>query len=213
VALAAIDAQRDTFKDEDSVRIHPIITEGGELVNIVPAEVVLETYVRAKTIEAIREANGKLDRALKAGATALGAEVVVIDHPGYLPSHGDERLARLFLDNMGQLTGEENARLVGEHGGGSSDFGDLSHLMPVVQASVSGAKGRGHSPDYEIVDPQMAYIQPAKALAMTIVDLLYGGAQEASELLADFQAPLSKEEYLKLMRGFVREQHCSFQTG
>jgi len=213
VALAAIDAQRETFKDEDYVRIHPIITKGGELVNIVPAEVVLETYVRAKTIEAIREGNSKLDRALKAGAMALGAEVEILDQPGYLPSLRNEPLARLFLDNIGQLIGPEKARLVEEHGGGSSDFGDLSHLMPVLQASVSGAKGRGHSPDYEIVDPQMAYIQPAKALAMTIVDLLYGEAQGAKELLASFQPPLSKEEYLKLLRGFNRSEHYSFPEG
>jgi len=49
LALSAINAQRETFADEDCVRVHPIITKGGDLVNIIPSEVTMETYVRAKT--------------------------------------------------------------------------------------------------------------------------------------------------------------------
>jgi len=210
VALVAIAEQVKTFKDEDCIRVHPIITKGGGLVNIIPSEVVLETYVRGKTLEAIKEANEKVDRALKAGAMALGAEVEIVDYPGYLPIRKNENLPKLFVENMGKLIGEENARYEEEHGAASSDFGDLSHLMPTMQASVSGAKGTGHSPDYEIADPVMAYVDSSKALAMTVVDLLHGKAELAKRVLKDFKPDCTKEEYLELMRSFVKKESYGF---
>lgn len=46
-----VHAQRETFKESDRVRFHPIITKGGDIVNSVPADVRMEAYVRARTIE------------------------------------------------------------------------------------------------------------------------------------------------------------------
>ena len=56
LALNAIHAQRETFRDEACVRVHPIITKGGDLVNVVPSDVRMETYVRAKTPDALLNA-------------------------------------------------------------------------------------------------------------------------------------------------------------
>src|SRR5262249_56295702 len=60
IGLAAINAVRETFRDEDSIRVHPIITQGGSQVNVIPGEVRLETYVRGKTVDAILDANLRL---------------------------------------------------------------------------------------------------------------------------------------------------------
>ncbi len=59
LGLQALGLNRETFRDEDCVRVHPIITKGGNLVNVVPDEVVVETLVRAKTIEAFTDAAKK----------------------------------------------------------------------------------------------------------------------------------------------------------
>src|SRR5712671_5097296 len=53
IGLMAINALRETFRDEDTVRVHPIMTHGGSQVNVIPADVRLETFVRAKSLEAI----------------------------------------------------------------------------------------------------------------------------------------------------------------
>src|SRR2546429_4911739 len=37
-SLAAINAIRETFRDEDTIRVHPIITHGGSQVNVIPGE-------------------------------------------------------------------------------------------------------------------------------------------------------------------------------
>src|SRR5262245_57287567 len=48
IGLMAINAVRETFRDEDSIRVHPIITHGGSQVNVIPGEVRIETYVRGR---------------------------------------------------------------------------------------------------------------------------------------------------------------------
>ena len=73
----------ETLRDEDNIRVHLIITKGGDLVNIVPSDVRIETYVRGKSVEAIIDANKKVNRALLAGADAIGAQVEITDLPGY----------------------------------------------------------------------------------------------------------------------------------
>src|SRR5205809_521633 len=85
IGLAAVNAIRETFRDEDTIRVHPIITHGGSQVNVIPGEVRLETYVRGRTVDAILDAQKKVDRAFKAGALALGAKVEIETLPGYMP--------------------------------------------------------------------------------------------------------------------------------
>src|SRR5258705_2123777 len=71
IGLTAINAIRETFRDEDTIRVHPIITHGCSQVNVIPGEVRLETFVRGKSLEAIADADRKVDRALRARAVAL----------------------------------------------------------------------------------------------------------------------------------------------
>ncbi len=85
LGLSALAFQRETFRDEDFVRVHPIVTKGGNLVNVVPGEAVVETLVRAKSPDAILDAARKTDRAFTAGAFALGAGIEIETMPGYLP--------------------------------------------------------------------------------------------------------------------------------
>src|SRR5439155_1394933 len=65
IGLMAINALRETFKDDDAIRVHPILTHGGSQVNVIPGEARIESYVRGRTIEGIRDASAKVDRALK----------------------------------------------------------------------------------------------------------------------------------------------------
>ena len=75
LSLLAINSQRETFREKDRIRIHPIITKGGDLVNIVPADVRMETYVRGTNLEAILDASEKVNRSLRGCAYAIGAQV------------------------------------------------------------------------------------------------------------------------------------------
>ena len=196
LALSAINAQRETFRDQDCVRVHPIITKGGDLVNIIPAEVKMETYVRGRTGEAILDAAAKVDRALKGAALAMGCQVEIETVPGFLPLANDAELARLFKENAEGIFGEGSYRDF-PHGGGSTDAGDLSQIMPVLHPVMTGAAGTVHAPDWRIADPDAGYLAPAKTLAMMAVDLLADDARLARAVMERSAPALSKEQYLK----------------
>jgi len=205
IGLMAINALRETFRDEDTIRVHPILTAGGSQVNVIPAEARIETYVRGRTLPAIIEANTKVDRALRAGALALGATVEIETFPGYLPLDCDPTMARYFRDSAVALWGESNVIELG-HRTGSTDMGDLSQVIPCLHPYMGGASGHGHAVDYHIADPDLAYVGQAKALAGMVVDMLADGAAGAHEVLGKAKRPLTRAGYLDLQRGMARRE-------
>ena len=205
LALMAIHANRETFKDEDTVRVHPIITKGGEAVSAVPADVRMETFVRGKTLDAIMDANRKVDRALKAGAMAVGAKVHIQTIPGYLPLRQDPHLADIFESMAVSLVGKEYVGHVA-HRGTSTDMGDVSHLMPLIQPYAGGCKGLTHGNSFVVEDYQLGVITAAKALAGTVVDLLADGAAEANRIISAHRPTMTKNEYLRFLRGLAKEE-------
>ncbi len=205
IGLAAINAIRETFKDEDSIRVHPIITHGGSQVNVIPADVRIETYVRGKSVEAILDANARVDRAFKAGALALGAQVEIETLPGYLPLFNHEGMAKYFLANASAQLGADNITQMG-HRSGSTDMGDLSHVMPTLHPYLGGASGSSHGADFTITDPKLAYIENAKQLALMAVDMLWDDAQAAKEIIGAFKPRLSRDAYLTFQRGINKTE-------
>ena len=162
-------------------------------------------FCRGATIEAIELAHRKVDRALKAGALALGGSVEITTLPGYLPLFHDPNLVSLFRSNAVSIVGAANVRDKG-HGGGSTDMGDLSHILPTVHPYAGGATGAGHGADYRVIDYTRAVTNPAKALAMTVVDLLADGAQEAKRVQAEFKPRMTKDTYLGYLRRLSTKQ-------
>lgn len=197
LGLLGIDMQRETFQEKDTIRIHPIITKGGDLVNIVPADVRVEMYVRGATMPAIMEAAKKVDRSLRAGALALGAQVDITTIPGYLPMRTVDALDQIHRKNLNRLVGEESV-IEGKHTTGSTDMGDISAIMPAIHPRCGGVRGQGHTKDYEIIDPYVAYIVPAKAMAMTAIDLLANGAELGLKIKNEYKPLYNRETYLKM---------------
>ncbi len=201
LGLMGIHAMRETFRDEDCIRVHPIITKGGDLVNSVPADVRIESYVRAKTMQAIDATHTKVDQALRAGAMAIGAEVEIETTPGYLPLISNIAMNELFVNNYKANVPEVEVIEV-EHFGGSVDIGDVSHLVPTIHPFVGGTKGTLHVKDFASVDYLKSVLNPAKAMAMTIIDLLYDNAELAKEIKQNFQPVFTKEEYIAKMDSY-----------
>jgi amidohydrolase len=199
IGIMAVHAQRETFQDEDAIRVHPIITKGGDVVNVVPADVRLETYVRGKNLDAILDASIKVDRAFKAGGDAVGATTQITNIPGYLPIFQDQNLTAIASRNGRALLGDKGA-LEGGFMGGSFDVGDLSHLIPVIHPFVTGTQGHLHTAEFRVTDYEAAVVLPAKLMAMCVIDLLAEGGGEARRIRKEFQPRLTKQQYLDLMQ-------------
>ncbi len=194
VGLLAIDAQRETFPPDDSIRVHPIVTKGGDLVNVVPSDVRIETYVRGSNMEGILKAAEKVDRSFQAGADAIGAQVNITKLPGYMCALDCKPLKQVAYENLCEIFGEEHVDPEGI--GGSTDAYDIAHLIPTTHMMIGGASGVGHGDDYKITDPHMAVVDAAKAMVCTAIDLLADGAKKALEIKNNWKAPMTKEEYL-----------------
>ena len=205
MAMTAINFNRETFRDEDSIRVHPIITKGGEAVSAVPADVRMETFVRGRSLEALMDANAKVDRALRAGAMAVGADVKIQTIPGYMPLQQHKGMAEIFRANAVDLVGEANVSYV-NHRGGSTDMGDISHLMPVIHPYIGGAVGLGHGATYVIEDYSLAVIKGAKALAYMVIDMLGDNASQGNSIVGGQRPDMTIPEYLKFMRNLASEE-------
>ncbi|WMM23608.1 amidohydrolase [Tissierella sp. MB52-C2] len=209
LAMNNINAQKETFEDSDKVRIHPIITKGGDIVNVIPADVKMESYTRARTVQAMVDANKKVNRSLIAGAMAVGADIEIKEIPGYLPILKHEKMEDILLKNLLYLGIKEDEIIKGGDFTGSFDLGDVSHIMPTLHPMFGGIKGELHSKDYCIIDEEYIYLEPAKSLALSVVDLLFNDAKEAKNILKDFVPAMTKEEYLNFMDsndGIIKER-------
>lgn len=203
LGMMGIHALRETFKDDDHIRVHPIITRGGDLVNIVPADVRIETYVRGKTTDAILKASRKVNRALKGGAAVVGAKLKVEEIPGYLPMKNEPEMSKIFSENAKIVLGRASVKQ-GEHTTGSTDTGDISAIMPAIEPHTSGATGIGHGADYKIVDKEMSYVIPAELMAMTVIDLLWDDAAKARQIIKTFKPEVRRREYMQHWQRLLR---------
>ena len=113
-----------------------------------------------------------------------------------MPRDNNKAMNVLFEANLASIVGAENIEHQ-IHSTGSSDFGDVMHLVPGIHPYVAGATGGEHSPYFQVTDPETLYIASAKTLAMTAIDLLANGAEKALEIKAQHK-PIyaNKEEYL-----------------
>ena len=208
VALTALNAQRETLRNEDIVRLHGIMTQGGAAVNSVPADVRYEGRVRGRTAEAIADASVKMDRCMRAGALAMGAQVNIVTLPGYMPMINNPEMTVIFRTNAEQLVPAADVvtHPADLNRGGSTDMGDLSQVMPVIHPYTGAATGPGHSIEYLIQDYQQAVINPAKAMAMSVIDLLAEGSAKAKAVLDDYTPVMTKDEYVTFQNSRLTEE-------
>ena len=149
------------------------------------------------------DANVKVNRAMRAGAMALGAEVEIVELPGYLPQIQDAAFSEVFRRNAAAVVGEGEIARAG-HASHSGDLGDVTHIMPAIQPSIGAVDGAFHSKDFRIVDKELAYLGAAKMMAMTAIDLLADGAEAARSVVAGFRPPFTRAGYLAFWDGLLQ---------
>ena len=183
LGMNAINALRETFRDEDHIRVHPIVTGTVGAVNVIPDHITLESYVRGATLEAIKAANKKVNRALAGAAACMGARVTITDRPGYSPVDNDQNMYDLTYRVMTAIVGEENVEKSNHWDTGCTDMGDISCVFPAIHPCGSGAVGRGHGDDYRIADKESALTLAAKFLCGMCAALLCDDAKEAKHIM------------------------------
>ncbi len=204
--LNAVNAIRETFKEPDFIRVHPIITSGGEMVNAIPETVRLESYVRGSSYAAIEAANAKVNRAFIGAALSIGANVEIVDMPGYAPLRNNGEMMNIAKDALHAVCPEEPFGIHQTISTGSTDMGDISCIMPVLHPYAGGVCGTAHGADYLVCDPERACVKNAKWQLALLTMLLENGAQRAKKIVAEYKPEFnSKEEYF----AYVDKLNCS----
>ena len=198
-AIQMMGLMRETFREEDHVRLHNVIRKAGDVINAVPDEAVIETKVRAASLEAIRATQEKMDRAYDGAAYAFGGKIKREPLQGYMPvSHrgADE----VMKESVELLDATYRCSRPSDFNNACTDVGDLTHLFPVLNFTFGGFEGKLHGADFQITDEELAYIKPAKLLALTIYHLLRDQAKEAKKICREFKPVFNKESYCRYIR-------------
>lgn len=186
LALNAINALRETFREKDYVRTHPIVTKGGSIVNAIPSYVTVENQVRTSNMESLIQINEKVNRAMAGAAAAMGARLEITDRAGYAPLYTDLHMSDLFCKAAGLLDPRHPISTNMEWSTGCTDMGDVSCFMPAIHPYCRGAAGPAHSDDYRIVSVEKAVLNSVKVQLVLLELLLENGAAEARAIVENF---------------------------
>jgi amidohydrolase len=181
----ALDAVIQTFNGvsalrqqlRSDVRVHGVITHGGGAPNVIPPYAAARFRVRAADPVYAREVVDKVVRCAEAGALAAGAQLqwrqYIKPYQNMIPSHTVADIIARNLTDLGVTLAERD-----HDGAGSTDFGNVSHVVPSAQATlrICGEEAGWHSKEVATstitATGHAAILTGAKVLALTAIDLL-----------------------------------------
>ena len=165
-----IDALRQHVTPD--VRMHGIITNGGVAANIVPDEAVAQFYFRAAKKETVMELVEKVKNIAQGAALITGAtlEMERFELP-YDDLRTHENLSEAFNENL-RILGIEDIEENEDFG--SSDIGNVSHIVPTIHPNIgiSNCRVIGHS--REMADATISELGHERLLIGTLA-LAYTG--------------------------------------
>ncbi|MEX0159783.1 MULTISPECIES: M20 family metallopeptidase [unclassified Microbacterium] len=134
IALTAIGLLRQQLPG--TVRTAAVITQGGEVTNIIPARTVLQAEVRSFDLDELRDAKRRVMACFEAGALASGCSwEQVRTEPRYDPLVQEPLLSDAWNDALTEL-GREPIAFSGM-AGGSTDMGNVSQVVPSIHPGIA----------------------------------------------------------------------------
>jgi amidohydrolase len=189
-----IDGQRVHFRD--GVRVHGYVTNGGQAVNIVPELAACEFSVRARTVEELTRVRAIVERCAAGAAMASGVKVEIVAREGYRDMRNNMTMARRFGAHLeGVSTGRKARETDDRVGAGSTDMGDVSHVVPSIH------------PYLAIVDENEALCHQHRFAHAAASDRGLRTACEAAKALARTAAEVLSDESLR------RTMHEEWRAG
>lgn len=152
----ALGLARQQLKDEEMVRINPIIMESDMSTNVIPNRITVGSDLRTQSVEYMKEAALKMDDAAKGSALALQGNVSIQTQMGYLPFVQNRYLSEFVFEAFNKETDIKN--IINDNAiSAAGDIGDLSFMIPCIQIGHSGFTGTIHGDDFKDIDPEFIY--------------------------------------------------------
>jgi metal-dependent amidase/aminoacylase/carboxypeptidase family protein len=175
-AFRLVDGQRVHF--HDGVRVHGIITDGGQAPNVIVERAACEFSLRARTTAELEPVVAVVTRCMRGAALASDVEVEITRENGYREMLNNLAIGERFsaaLERLGRSPKLTDAKI----GAASTDMGDVSQAVPAIHPWV-GICDPGETLCHEHAFAACAcsprgfesMLIAAKALAETAVDLI-----------------------------------------
>lgn len=182
VAQVAIGLLRQQLSS--SVRVHGVLTNGGEAPNAIPALTEGRWYVRAESMAQLAATEEKVWRCFQAGAVATGCELEIVpESKPYAEFRADASALRAYVDNaerLGRVFDRDSPARRMNHA--STDMGNVSQVVPAIHPyiGIASLPALNHQPEFAArcvgPDAEKALLDAATALAWTAIDVA-GAAQ------------------------------------
>ena len=164
-----------------SVRVHGIITRGGEAPNAIPAHTQGRWYVRAQSLAQLAQTEEKVWRCFEAGALATGCGVEITpESKPYAEFRTDQAALRSYVENaerLGRVFDHDSpARRMNR---ASTDMGNVSQVVPAIHpyVGIGSLPALNHQPEFAAhcvgADAERAVLDAATALAWTALDMAW----------------------------------------
>ncbi len=177
LAYNSISCLRQQVRDMN--RIQGIITKGGEAPNIIPDHTTATFWMRSVSDKYLETLQQKVLDCFQGAATATGCELEYRWGLKCLSMRNNDTLAGLFLMNLKELGHDVPVgSRVTDLAMGSTDAGNASILVPLIEpfVAITPEKIALHTKDFATAAAsemgRQAAIDSAKAMAMTVVDLV-----------------------------------------
>ena len=172
-------------------------------INLFATQYTQEEDSWGKDYDAMSRSNFKVNRALTGAALSIGANIEIIDAPGYAPLQNDKNMIDLARRAAAVAYPDAEFKFNERVGTGSTDMGDISLLFPSIHPYAPGATGTSHGDNYYIANPDLACTKSAEWQLAMLTMLLCDGAKEALRIKEEFTPMFaSKEEYFDYIEQF-----------
>lgn len=175
-------------------RVHGIITDGGQAPNVVPERASAHFFVRSGELDTLQALSARVDAALRGAAVSTGTTVDLRwdTQPAYLPVRVNDAIASRFVVNLaGRRTFPP--RSTAGVAGGSTDMGNVSHVVPAVHPNVQTAPSTVGAHTAAFADTTLTeqardgVLDSVVGIARTVADIL-ADADLRAEIARQFEA-------------------------
>lgn len=167
-----------------SVRVHGVVTNGGEAPNAIPERTEGRWYVRAETMTELEQTEQRVWRCFEAGAHATGCELSIEpESKPYTEFRTDHETLALYRGNAEALGRSfAGAEVAGRMNRASTDMGNVSQVVPAIHPyiGIGSLPALNHQKEFADhcvgPDAERALLDGATALAWTAIDRFGGSA-------------------------------------
>ncbi|WP_100011731.1 M20 family metallopeptidase [Lentibacillus sediminis] len=159
------------------VRIHGIITDGGDAPNIVPEYAKAKFFIRAASRPVLDEVTGKVKAIAEGAALASGATVKITafqnEVDNFILNDRFDAVFKEVIEGLGETVKEKKKTALG-----STDAGNVSQVVPTIHPHIKIGPNDliGHTARFREAarseKGDAALIVGAKAVALTVLELL-----------------------------------------